>query len=372
MRPEVSIYPRKVFYDGMFDHESVFDTPIPLCFDKNVQFINYNVNRPVPIKENQVTGSTSKVNVKEAELATNLAWFLIRYGYKPSQITIVTYYNGQVAELRRVQEKLKRKPMGYLRMGVDIQTVDNFQGQENDIIIISCVRANAHKAAGFTKVANRTNVALSRARQAMFVIGDFEMLKAKGSDNCWRKIYDVVEEQDAFTDGTIEIGCRQHDTYKREVDIANSELLMHYFPKGGCTVKCDGQLQCGHACEWECHNPEFHERDDVIKCYQRCERTCDRGHQCTRQCHDQCPPCPVMVKRSYFDHDFKCKCTDKIECGTDFEYWMCDVKRSRLLSCGHQAIIVCSEPVKNWRCIVKNCGMRQVDELTDSLKKINL
>ena len=154
MRPEVSIYPRKVFYDGMFDHESVFDMPIPLCFDKNVQFINYNVNRPVPIKENQVTGSTSKVNIKEAELAKNLAWFLIRYGYKPSQITIVTYYNGQVAELRRIQEKLKRKPMGYLRMDVDIQTVDNFQGQENDIIIISCVRANAHKAGYFRLCTN--------------------------------------------------------------------------------------------------------------------------------------------------------------------------------------------------------------------------
>ena len=74
----------------------------------------------------------------------------------------------------------------------------------------------------------------------MFVIGDFEMLKVKGSDNCWRKICDVVEEQDAFTNGTIEIGCRQHATYKREIDIENSELLMSYFPKGGCLSKVTG------------------------------------------------------------------------------------------------------------------------------------
>ena len=152
MRPEVSIYARKVFYEGMFDHDTVLERPVPKCFEKNVQFINYNVNRPIPIQENKLTGSTSKINVKEAELATNLAWFLIRYGYKPSQITILTYYKGQVTELRRVQEKLKKIPMGQVQMDVDIQTVDNFQGQENDIIIISCVRANSQQAAGFTKV----------------------------------------------------------------------------------------------------------------------------------------------------------------------------------------------------------------------------
>ena len=220
MRPEISIYPRSVFYDGMFDHKSVRDRPYPKCFSKNVQFINYNADRPIPIREKQLTDSTSKVNVKEAELAVNLAWFLIRYGYEPKQITILTYYTGQVAELKRVQDKLKNKPMDYVRMGVDIQTVDNFQGQENDIVIISCVRSNVHQTAGFTKVGNRTNVALSRARQAMFVIGDFEMLsKAKGNDNCWVKIYDVVKQQDAFTNGTIEIGCRQHSAYRREIDI---------------------------------------------------------------------------------------------------------------------------------------------------------
>ena len=80
MRPEISIYPRKVFYEGMFDHKSVLDRPKPLCFDKNVQFINYNKNRVDKIMEKQLTDSTSKINEKEAQLAVNLAWFLIRYG----------------------------------------------------------------------------------------------------------------------------------------------------------------------------------------------------------------------------------------------------------------------------------------------------
>merc|ERR1711970_43086 len=111
MRPEVSIYARKVFYDGMFDHESVRDKPYPKCFHKNVQFINYNAERSIPIREKQLTDSTSKVNVKEAEFAVNLAWFLIRYGYAPNDITILTYYTGQVAELKRVQDKLRNKPM---------------------------------------------------------------------------------------------------------------------------------------------------------------------------------------------------------------------------------------------------------------------
>ena len=257
-------------------------------------------------------------------------------------------------------------------MGVDIQTVDNFQGQENDVVIISCVRSNKQQTAGFTKVANRTNVALSRARQAMFVIGDFEMLKAKGEDNCWKKIYEVAEAEGAFTDGTIEIGCQQHATYRREIDILNSDALMQFFPKGGCPAKCGGTLSCGHKCKWECHDPKYHESDEYIQCKEPCIRQCVRGHTCKELCYVKCPPCPIKLERFYFEYVFPCNCTEKIPCGTDFQYWQCQAIKRQVLSCGHEIDIKCSLPTKDWRCDVEDCAMRKADEVADRMKQLRI
>ena len=55
---------------------------------------------------------------------------------------------------------------------VKVTTVDNYQGEENDIIILSCVRSNAQNKIGFLAETNRINVALSRARLGLYVFGN--------------------------------------------------------------------------------------------------------------------------------------------------------------------------------------------------------
>jgi superfamily I DNA and/or RNA helicase len=55
-------------------------------------------------------------------------------------------------------------------------SVDNFQGEENEIILVSLVRSNSEGRLGFIKNDNRINVALSRARCGMYVIGNFKMI----------------------------------------------------------------------------------------------------------------------------------------------------------------------------------------------------
>ena len=58
-----------------------------------------------------------------------------------------------------------------------VTTVDNYQGEENDIVILSLVRSNHHDNIGFLKASNRVCVALSRARHGMFIFGNASCLR---------------------------------------------------------------------------------------------------------------------------------------------------------------------------------------------------
>ena len=58
-------------------------------------------------------------------------------------------------------------------------TVDNYQGEENDIIILSLVRSNAKNNIGYLKISNRVNVGLSRAKHGMFIFGNSDCLVSK-------------------------------------------------------------------------------------------------------------------------------------------------------------------------------------------------
>lgn len=68
--------------------------------------------------------------------------------------------------------------------------MDNFQGEENDIIILSLVRSNEDAVIGFLKIENRICVALSRAKHGFYLLGNMQNLKA-GSKQ-WREIYEVL------------------------------------------------------------------------------------------------------------------------------------------------------------------------------------
>ena len=76
---------------------------------------------------------------------------------------------------------------------------DNYQGEENDIILLSLVRSNADNRIGFLKIHNRICVALSRARCGLFIIGNMKMLA--GSDEMWKKINESLVEYRSIDEG---------------------------------------------------------------------------------------------------------------------------------------------------------------------------
>jgi senataxin len=115
------------------------------------------------------------------------------------RVGIVSMYRGQVIELQRAFEQ---------RFGRDIKgkvhfhTVDGFQGQEKDIIILSCVRAGPGvQSVGFLSDVRRMNVAITRSRSSLFILGHAPTLER--SDENWRKIVQDARERSLLTEADV-------------------------------------------------------------------------------------------------------------------------------------------------------------------------
>ena len=91
--------------------------------------------------------------------------------------------------------------------GVRVTALDNFQGEENDIILLSLVRSNKQKKIGFLAVRNRVCVALSRARQGLYCIGNFALLAEKSE--LWKQIVQDMKEQRAIGE-SLKLVCSNH------------------------------------------------------------------------------------------------------------------------------------------------------------------
>ncbi len=103
----------------------------------------------------------SRMNLLEADLVIKKVNELIEAGVSPEQIAIISPYSAQVKLLR---EKIK--------LDIEIDSVDGFQGREKDVVIVSLVRSNREGDVGFLADTRRMNVALTRARRKLIVIGD--------------------------------------------------------------------------------------------------------------------------------------------------------------------------------------------------------
>ncbi|CAF3263618.1 unnamed protein product [Rotaria sp. Silwood2] len=130
--------------------------------------------------EANVDDGRSYRNEFEAKYVIELAEYLIKQGYEPQQITVLVMYLGQ-------------------RQFIAKQVTDNYQGEENDIIILSLVRSNPEKNIGFLKTHNRICVSLSRARCGLFVIGNMTLLAEV--NEMWKQIVASVSATNNIGNG---------------------------------------------------------------------------------------------------------------------------------------------------------------------------
>jgi predicted DNA helicase len=157
------------FYNGeLIAHESVANHR--LC---DLPGVNAEPITELPVQFIDTAGASfdeeleedtgSRRNVQEAALAVKKVRALIAAGVSATQIGVITPYRAQVRLLR---ERLVDVT------GVEIDSVDGFQGREKEAIVVSLVRSNVEGDIGFLADTRRTNVALTRARRKLLVIGD--------------------------------------------------------------------------------------------------------------------------------------------------------------------------------------------------------
>lgn len=112
--------------------------------------------------------NSSRFNRGEADLVVGHAKALLAAGLAPSELAVIAPYRAQVNVIRAL--------LG--RDDVEVDTVDAFQGREKDAVLVSMTRANTEGELGFLKDLRRMNVALTRARRHLFVVGDSATLGA--------------------------------------------------------------------------------------------------------------------------------------------------------------------------------------------------
>lgn len=190
MADDIMQFPNKEFYDGcLYSDPSVkyrgildWDTPIEWieaeeldASDISNSADNFDYSDPITFGESSAPDGISRVNPAEAQLALQtLHDYLERIGrdrilYERLDIGIISPYKGQAHLLRRMMRQDSYwKPFRQL---ISINTVDGFQGQERDIILISMVRNNAQGQVGFLADLRRMNVAITRARMKLLIIG---------------------------------------------------------------------------------------------------------------------------------------------------------------------------------------------------------
>lgn len=126
----------------------------------------------------------SKYNEKEAEMVVEFFVYLVLNGIPMKNITVLTFYNGQRKKILKLM-----KTHSYLQgQYINVVTVDSYQGEENEVVILSLVR-NGRQGIGFLSSANRVCVALSRARRGFYMFGNTGML---ATDKLWSQVLSIL------------------------------------------------------------------------------------------------------------------------------------------------------------------------------------
>ncbi|UKZ79236.1 hypothetical protein TrVFT333_006986 [Trichoderma virens FT-333] len=200
MHPYISELVRSTLYPSLQDAENVTKYPKVAGMKERLFWLHHDRLEDGAASHEPL--NTSHSNEFEVEMTVSLISHLVRQGeYSQDDIAVITPYLGQLHKLRRRMESMfeiclndrdlaeledmyeskgqeasttakKQAGKTTLLKSVRAATVDNFQGEEAKVIIISLVRSNLQNKCGFLSTSNRINVLLSRAKHGMYIIGN--------------------------------------------------------------------------------------------------------------------------------------------------------------------------------------------------------
>ncbi|MBM6675048.1 AAA domain-containing protein, partial [Marseilla massiliensis] len=192
MNEQIMRFSSDWFYGGMVEAAPQIRFRGILDFDNPMAWID---TADVEGKEEFVGESFGRINRAEAQLTLDtLQEYFTKIGKQRIlderiDVGVISPYRAQVQLLRRlIKKKEFFKPYRGL---ISVNTVDGFQGQERDIIVISLVRANADGQIGFLSDLRRMNVAITRARMKLIILGDVQTMTRHPF---YKKLYEYLME----------------------------------------------------------------------------------------------------------------------------------------------------------------------------------
>jgi senataxin len=213
MHPAISHFPRHVFYQGTLQDAPSVTARKPSFFSDLPYGINPFMFVDIKSSRDVMSESTqSRSNPDEANVCVSLYLALAKIAKASNtslagRVGVISPYADQIRLLRsRLESRAGISFTGSVSQDVEIATVDSFQGKEKDIIILSTVRAcNESNSVGFLSDLRRMNVAITRAKQGLFVVGRADTLRANPTwamlvDNAQRTPNGYLEMPSADTD----------------------------------------------------------------------------------------------------------------------------------------------------------------------------
>ncbi|KAL2851568.1 hypothetical protein BJY01DRAFT_232841 [Aspergillus pseudoustus] len=283
MMPEISYLVRNLTHPHFMDGDRTFNHPAVRGLQDRVIFIEHthpeNDFRGVSDQRDDGTKG-SKRNVFEVQLVLKIIRYLSQQGYGTDKLVVLTPYLGQLHLLREELRKesdpvlndldpydlvraslISQASAQHLKRPFKLSTIDNYQGEESDIVIATLTRSNENGEIGFMSAPQRLNVLLSRARNPKGprnLEAFFDQLQSNGH------LYDVLPFK-----------CEQHP--ERKAMLKEIEHFDQLCPDGGCAQACGTKLSCGlHGCPHKCHQLSNHSKMQYHKIM---EWTCSQNHK---------------------------------------------------------------------------------------------
>ena len=382
MHPSISHLVGATLYPRLKDYPSVTEYPEVVGMRQRLFWMHHERMED----ERHAADTTTRTNKFEVDMVAALVSHLVRQGvYRSNDIAVITPYLGQLRKIKTrlsstfeivlsdrdidelskdetgttaVEDKQFDEPnaaiaKSNLLQALRLATVDNFQGEEAKVIIVSLVRSNKKNNCGFLKTSNRINVLLSRAQHGMYILGNANTARHV---RMWDAVLNMLEEAGNFGN-TLELCCPRHpDT---PMLASTPEHFINLAPEAGCSLACAKQLRCGHACVSKCHSDLLHQSVFCQKPCTRPRKECD--HNCPLVCGDTCAStCAIPVDAS----ELELPCghrQDVLPCHQYLhpELIMCDViVHKEVPNCGHVVAVECCVDVgaANFQCHAM-CGL---------------
>ncbi|RDA86075.1 hypothetical protein CP532_1289 [Ophiocordyceps camponoti-leonardi (nom. inval.)] len=378
MHPDIAQLVRSTLYRDLKDSEEVKSRQQVFGIKDRLFWFHHEKLEAAAAKDDPT--NTSHHNDFEVEMTVSLVSHLFRQGeYTHGDIAVLTPYLGQLHRLRRRMESMfeisvsdrdlealeavesevpsaAATPRSLLNKStllksVRVATVDNFQGEEARVVVISLVRSNPQNKCGFLSTSNRINVLLSRARNGMYIIGNANTCQHVPM---WAEVIATLKASSRF--GTsLELQCPRHPNAR--LSVSQPDHFVQISPESGCNLLCNKRLHCGHSCTGRCHSDVLH---NAVKCLEKCPRHkngCD--HPCPLPCGEVCQEkCFATVEAGVTlpcgHHHSPAKCWEVQNPGSV----LCKVKVTRAVpGCGHRVQVPCHKDVTaaSYQCTVQ-CG----------------